>query len=76
MIILYTSGYNSVKKFTPIARIFFITPLKRLAPPFWFYMYGTKGSILIPYYSKYSIICNFCVIILLLYLSTVENTLY
>ena len=45
-------------------------------PPFWFYMYGIKGLILIPYYSKYSITCNFYVIILLLHLSTVGDTFY
>ena len=61
----------------PIARIFFfIIPPKRLAPPFWFYVYGAKGLILIPYYSKYSVICSFCVTILLLYLSIVGDTFY
>ena len=45
-------------------------------PPFWFYVYGTKGSILMPRYSKYFIIYNFCVIILLLYSSTVGDTFY
>ena len=61
----------------PIARIFFfIIPPERSAPPFWSYIYGAKGLILILYYSKYSVIYNFCVTILLLYLSTVENTFY
>ena len=60
----------------PIAGIFFIIPLKRLAPPFWSYIYGTKGSILIPYYSKYSITYNFYGTILLLHLSTIEDTFY
>ena len=77
MVVLYTLGHNSVGKFTPIARIFFfIIPPERLALPFWFYVYSIKGLILILRYFKYFIICNFCVIILLLYLSTVGDTFY
>ena len=77
MVILYTLGYNSVKKLIPIARIFsFIIPPKRSAPPFWSYVYGAKGLILILYYFKYFVICSFCVMILLLYLSTVGDTFY
>ena len=77
MVILHTLGYNSVGKFMPIARIFFfIIPSKCLVPPFWFCVYGAKGLILIPRYFKYFVICNFCVIILLLYSSTVKDTFY
>ena len=75
MVTLYTLGYNSVGKFTFITRIFsFIIPSERLALPFWFYVYGAKGLILIPRCSKYSVICSFCVTILLLYLSTIKDT--
>ena len=61
----------------PIARIFFfIIPLKRSAPPFWFYVYGAKGLILMPRYSKYSVICSFYVMILLLYLNIIGDIFY
>ena len=74
---MYTLGYNSVKKFTPMARIFsFIIPPKRSVPPFWSCVYGTEGLILMPRYSKYSVICSFCVTILLSYSSTVGDTFY
>ena len=53
---------------------FFITPSKRSVPPFWFYIYGTEGSILIPRYLEYSVTCSFYITILLLYLSTVGVT--
>ena len=76
MVTLHTLGYNSVQKFTPIMRIFFIIPPEHSAPPFWFYIYGTKGLILIPHYFKYFIIYNFYVIILLSHLNTVGNTFY
>ena len=77
MAVLYTLGYNSVRKLIPIARIFFfIIPLKRSAPPFWSYVYGTKGLILIPHYSKYFVTYNFYVTILLLHLSIIGNTFY
>ena len=77
MATLYTLGHNSIKKLLPIARIFsFITHLERLVPPFWFYVYGTKGLILIPCYSKYFIFYNFYIIILLLHLSTIRDTFY
>ena len=77
MAALYTLGHNSVGKLTPIARIFsFITPPKHSAPPFWLYMYSAKGLILIPYYSKYSVIYSFYITILLSHLSTVEDTFY
>ena len=58
-------------------RIFsFITPPKRLAPPFWFYVYSTEGLILIPRYFKYSITYSFYIIILLLYLNIIGDTFY
>ena len=77
MVALHTLGHNSVGKLMLIARIFsFIIPLKHSAPPFWSCVYGIKGSILIPRCFKYSVIYNFYVIILLLYLSIVRDTFY
>ena len=75
MVILYTSGHNFVGKLIFITRIFsFIIPPERSAPPFWFYVYGTEGLILMPHCFKYFIICSFCITILLLHLSTVGDT--
>ena len=47
-----------------------------MAPPFWLYMYGAKGLILIPRYSKYFVVYNFYVTILLLYSNIIEDTFY
>ena len=55
---------------------FFIIPPKRSAPPFWFYVYGAEGLILIPRYSKYFITYSFYITISLLYLSTVGDIFY
>ena len=69
---LYISGHNLFRNKAPIARILsFITPLKRLAPPFWSCVYGAKGLTRTPLPSKYSITTGFYVTILLLYSITV-----
>ena len=74
---LYISGYNLFRNKAPMARIlFFITPPKRSALLFWFYVYGAEGSMRTPLPSKYFIITGFCVIILLLYSITVGFILY